>query len=40
MEQNKYINSFATEEEYEAYTRSEIMDIPNVALIDAIGWGW
>ena len=37
MEQNKYINSFATEEKYEAYTRSEIMDIPNVALIDAIG---
>ena len=37
MEFNKYINSFATEEEYEAYTRSEIMDMPNVALIDAIG---
>ena len=39
MEYNKYINSFATEEEYETYTRNEIMDIPNVALIDAIGGG-
>lgn len=39
MEYNKYINSFATEEEYKTYTRNEIMDIPNVALIDAIGGG-
>ena len=39
MEYNKYINSFATEEEYETYTYGDIIDIPNVALIDAIGVG-
>lgn len=39
MEYNKYINRFATEEEYENYTYGDIIDIPNVALIDAIGGG-